>query len=127
MQTGYQSPTCCRLSRGQGSALSASPSLASNCSHQSLRSACHYLLCSHPALDLYTEPRGWYASLCKSEDQLLYLNATQVAETDEASIMAGEKTEQTRWVVPARSSRQLIVQFQSEDMGSFKDNLVFEV
>lgn len=51
----------------------------------------------------------------------------QVSEADEAIILAGEKVEQTRWVVPARSTQQLIVQFQSEDMGAFKENLVFEV
>ncbi|KAL0040642.1 hypothetical protein WJX79_000331 [Trebouxia sp. C0005] len=50
-----------------------------------------------------------------------------VTEADEALILAGEKVEQTRWVVPARSTQQLIVQFQSEDMGVFKETLVFEV
>ncbi len=50
-----------------------------------------------------------------------------MTEADEALILAGEKVEQTRWVVPARSTQQLIVQFQSEDMGAFKENLVFEV
>ena len=41
--------------------------------------------------------------------------------------MAGDKVEQSRWVVPARSSHLLVMQFQSEDMGTFKENLVFEV
>ena len=39
----------------------------------------------------------------------------------------GEKVEQSRWVVPARSSQLLIMQFQSDNMGAFKENLVFEV
>lgn len=51
----------------------------------------------------------------------------QVAGADEASIMAGDKAEQTRWVVPAKGSQLLVMQFQSEDMGGFKENLVFEV
>lgn len=41
--------------------------------------------------------------------------------------MAGDKLQQSRWVVPARSSQLLVMQFQSEDMGTFKENLVFEV
>ena len=42
-------------------------------------------------------------------------------------MMNGEKVEQSRWVVPANGSQMLVVQFQSEDMGTFKENLVFEV
>jgi len=57
----------------------------------------------------------------------MFLIVLQVTEADEALILAGEKVEQTRWVVPARSIQQLIVQFQSEVMGAFKENLVFEV
>ncbi len=43
----------------------------------------------------------------------MFLIVLQVTEADEALILAGEKVEQTRWVVPARSIQQLIVQFQS--------------
>lgn len=57
----------------------------------------------------------------------MFLIVLQVTEVDEALMLAGEKVEQTRWVVPARSTQQLIVQFQSENMGAFKENLVFEV
>ena len=42
-------------------------------------------------------------------------------------MLNGEKVEQSRWVVPANGSQMLVVQFQSEDMGTFKENLVFEV
>lgn len=51
----------------------------------------------------------------------------QAAEGDEATIMSGDKLEQSRWVVPANGSQLLVMQFQSEDMGTFKENLVFEV
>lgn len=57
----------------------------------------------------------------------MFLIMLQVTEADEALILGGEKVEQTRWVIPARSTQQLIVQFQAEDMGAFKENLVFEV
>ena len=57
----------------------------------------------------------------------MFLIVLQVIEADEALNLSGEKVEQTRWVVPARSTQQLMVQFQSEDMGAFKENLVFEV
>lgn len=51
----------------------------------------------------------------------------QTAEGDQASILNGDKVEQSRWVVPANGSQVVVVQFQSEDMGSFRENLVFEV
>lgn len=51
----------------------------------------------------------------------------QAAEGDQDSIMNGDKVEQSRWVVPANGSQTVVVQFQSEEMGSFRENLVFEV
>lgn len=51
----------------------------------------------------------------------------QAGEGDQASIINGDKVEQSRWVVPANGSQIVVVQFQSEDMGSFRENLVFEV
>lgn len=51
----------------------------------------------------------------------------QAAEGDEATVMNGDKVEQSRWVVPANGSQLLVVQFESEDMGTFRENLVFEV
>lgn len=51
----------------------------------------------------------------------------QAADGDEATIMCGDKVEQSRWVVPANGSQLLVMQFQSVDMGTFRENLVFEV
>ena len=42
-------------------------------------------------------------------------------------MLNGEKVDQSRWIVPANGSQMLVVQFQSEDMGTFRENLVFEV
>lgn len=46
---------------------------------------------------------------------------------DDATILTAERMEQYRWVVPAKASQTLVVQFQSTDMGNFKENVVFEV
>ena len=46
---------------------------------------------------------------------------------DDATILTAERVEQYRWVVPAKASQTLVVQFQSTDMGNFKENVVFEV
>lgn len=46
---------------------------------------------------------------------------------DDATILTAERVEQYRWVVPAKVSQTLVVQFQSTDMGNFKENVVFEV
>lgn len=50
----------------------------------------------------------------------------QAGDVDEATVMSAERVEQSRWVIPAKKSQMLVVQFQSPDMGSFKENLVFE-
>ena len=51
----------------------------------------------------------------------------QAGEADEAAVRAADMVEQYRWVIPAKGFQTLLVQFQSEDMGNFKENLVFEV
>lgn len=51
----------------------------------------------------------------------------QAGEADEAAARAAERVEQYRWVIPAKGFQTLVVQFQSEDMGNFKESLVFEV
>lgn len=50
----------------------------------------------------------------------------QGGDADAATALNAEKVEQSRWVIPAKKSQMLVVQFQSTDMGSFKENLVFE-
>lgn len=42
-------------------------------------------------------------------------------------ILKAERVEQYRWVVPAKTSQTLVVQFQSPEKGNFKENFVFEV
>lgn len=44
-----------------------------------------------------------------------------------AALQSCKKAEQTRWVIPPRSSVPLIVQFSSDDIGTFKELLAFEV
>ena len=44
-----------------------------------------------------------------------------------AALQACKRAEQTRWVIPPRSSVPLIVQFSSDDVGMFKELLAFEV
>lgn len=45
----------------------------------------------------------------------------------DAAVLDGDKSEQTRWVIAAKATQLLVVQFQSEDMGSFRETLSFEV
>ena len=44
-----------------------------------------------------------------------------------AALQSCTRAEQTRWVIPPRSSVPLIVQFSSDDVGTFKELLAFEV
>ena len=44
-----------------------------------------------------------------------------------APLQSCTRAERTRWVIPPRSSVPLIVQFSSDDIGTFKELLAFEV
>ena len=44
-----------------------------------------------------------------------------------AALQSCKTAEQTRWVIPPRSSVPLIVQFSSDDIGTFRELLAFEV
>ncbi|GMH35419.1 hypothetical protein BSKO_03287 [Bryopsis sp. KO-2023] len=64
---------------------------------------------------------------CENESQASGSDALVEEEEEEGSDIQPKRSEQSRWIIQPKESQPLVVEFSSEDVGSFQETLAFEI